>query len=113
LELKFTNKGSTLIMRISGELDHHFADYARNKMDNEILKSTTRNVIFDFSKLVFMDSSGVGVIAGRYKNIARLKGKAAIVCSNKHIKRILEMSGIFKLMPLYDSVDNAVQALNA
>jgi stage II sporulation protein AA (anti-sigma F factor antagonist) len=102
-----------LIIRISGELDHHFADYARNKMDNEILKSTTRNVIFDFTKLVFMDSSGIGVIAGRYKNIKRLRGKSVIVCTNKHIRKILEMSGIFRLMPLYDSIDSAVQELNA
>lgn len=111
MEVKFIKKGSTLIIKLSGELDHHYSEYARDKMDGEILKSTTRNVILDFSELTFMDSSGIGVVAGRYKNISRLNGKMLIVCDNNQVIRILEMSGIFKIVPLFSNLDEAIDEL--
>jgi len=111
LHIKFTNRGTTLIIRINGELDHHTAEYVRQKIDSEILKSTTRNIIFDFSELSFMDSSGIGVIIGRYKNIRKLNGKAAVVNINDQIMRILSMSGILKIIPVYKNLDDAVSAL--
>lgn len=111
MDIRFSNKGTTLIVSVSGELDHHYSEYARQKIDGEIMKATTRNVVFDFSRLGFMDSSGIGVIAGRYKNISKLNGKAVIVCSNTQINRILEMSGILRLMPAYGTLDEAVKTL--
>jgi stage II sporulation protein AA (anti-sigma F factor antagonist) len=111
LEIRFTNRGSTLIATFIGELDHHFAEYARNKIEREILKATTRNVIFDLSGLSFMDSSGIGVLVGRYANIRKLGGRAAIICRNQKILHILEISGILKLMAIYEELDHAVSAL--
>lgn len=113
MNIKFSNRGSTLIAMFAGELDHHYAEYARNKIEGELLKATTKNVIFDFSGLTFMDSSGIGVIAGRYSNIMKLGGKAAIICKNQKIYRILELSGILKLIPVYESVDYAVNAIRS
>lgn len=111
MHIKFTNRGTTLIIGIKGELDHHTAEYVRQKIDSEILKSTTRNIVFDFSELSFMDSSGIGVIIGRYKNILKLNGKAAVVNISDQIMRILSMSGILKIIPVYKSLDDAVSAL--
>lgn len=111
MQIKFTSKGSTLIISISGEIDHHSAEYARQKIDAEILKATTKNIIFDFSKLGFMDSSGIGIIIGRYKNIRKLNGKAAIAGTNPHIRRILDISGVLKVVPAYDNVTDAVNIL--
>lgn len=111
MDIRFSNKGTTLIVGMAGELDHHYSEYARNKIDGEIMKTTTKNVIFDFSKLGFMDSSGIGVIAGRYRNINKLDGKAVIVCRNPQISRMLEMSGILRLIPAYETLDAAVKAL--
>jgi stage II sporulation protein AA (anti-sigma F factor antagonist) len=111
LRIKFSSRGTTVIIGILGELDHHSAEYARQKIDAEILKSTTRNIIFDFSKLSFMDSSGIGIIMGRYKNIRKLNGMAAIINTNTHIKRLLEMSGVLKLIPIYHNIDEAVTVL--
>lgn len=113
MQVKFNTKGTTLVVNILGELDHHSAEYVRQKIDSEIIKATTRNLIFDFTKLEFMDSSGIGVIAGRYRNIKKLEGNAAIVSSNKQINRILEMSGIYKIMPVYNSLDLAISSLQA
>ena len=111
MDIKFSNRGSTLIAAFSGELDHHFAEYARNKIEGELLKATTRNVIFDFSGLSFMDSSGIGVIVGRYANIKKLGGKMAIICKNPKIFRILEISGILKLTPVFDDLEYALDSV--
>jgi stage II sporulation protein AA (anti-sigma F factor antagonist) len=113
LNIRFTNRGSTLIASFTGELDHHFAEYARNKIEGELLKATTRDVIFDFSGLSFMDSSGIGVIVGRYANIKKLGGKAAIICRDNKIRRILEISGILKLMSVYENLNSALDALHS
>lgn len=111
MHIKFSNRGTTLIIKVIGELDHHTAEYVRQKIDSEMLKSTTKNIIFDFSELSFMDSSGIGVIIGRYKNIRKLNGKAAVVNTNDQITRILDMSGILKIIPVYKNLDDAVTAL--
>jgi stage II sporulation protein AA (anti-sigma F factor antagonist) len=111
LQIKFANKGTTLVVNVVGELDHHSADHVRQKIDGELLKSTTKNVIFDFSKLSFMDSSGIGVIMGRYKNVNKLGGSMAIVSLNTQINRIIEMSGISKMIPVYESIENAVNKM--
>lgn len=108
LDIRFSNRGTTLIVSLSGELDHHYAEHARVKIDNELMKSTTRNVVFDLNKLGFMDSSGIGVLAGRYKNIQKLGGSMSIVCAGAQIRRILEMSGLLKIIPAYEALDEAV-----
>lgn len=110
MQVKFTNKSTTLIISIIGEVDHHSAEYIRSKIDAEVLKSTNKNIIFDFNKVTFMDSSGIGVIIGRYKTVQKLGGKAAIVNLSEQIRKIFEMSGIFKLMPLYENMGTALNA---
>ncbi|MDF2523318.1 MAG: spoIIAA [Clostridiales bacterium] len=112
LQIRFTNKGNTLVIGITGELDHHSAEYIRQKVDAEMMKATTKNIVFDFSKVSFMDSSGIGVIMGRYKNIIKLSGKTAIINANIQIKRILEMSGILKIIPVYDSINDAMKHIS-
>lgn len=108
MKLKLLNKGTTLVVNIVGELDHHSAEYIRDKIDGEIIKAITKNIIFDFSKVSFMDSSGIGVIMGRFKNVQKLNGKVAIANINIQIKRIFEMSGLSKIIPIYDNIDKAM-----
>lgn len=108
MQVKFTSKGTTLIAIIVGELDHHSAEHIRTKIDNEMMKATVKNLIFDFSKVTFMDSSGIGVIMGRYKNVNKLNGKVMAVNLSEQIKRIFEMSGIQRFIPLYKNIDAAI-----
>lgn len=110
MHLKLQNKGTTLIVSIIGELDHHSTEYIKQRVDGEIIKSTTKNIVFDFSKVSFMDSSGIGVIMGRYKNVENLNGKTAIINVNAQIRRIFEMSGLLRLIPIYDNIDSAISA---
>lgn len=112
MQIKLSKRGTTLIIGVYGELDHHSAEYVRQKVDSEIMRSSTKNIIFDFTKLSFMDSSGIGVIMGRFKNIQKLNGKSVIVNANEQIKRLLEMSGILRIIPMYNTLDEAVAFLN-
>ncbi|MCR4437011.1 MAG: anti-sigma F factor antagonist [Clostridiales bacterium] len=109
MQIKLSNRGTTLIVSILGELDHHSGEDVRNKVDGEIIKSTTKNVIFDFGKVNFMDSSGIGVIMGRFKNIQKLNGKMAVINLSQQIRRIFEMSGLLKFIPVYDNIDSALR----
>lgn len=111
MQLKFSNRGTTLVVTVIGELDHHSAEMLKNKVDSEIMKSSTKNVIFDFGKVGFMDSSGIGTIMGRYKNVRKLNGKLAIVNIGPQIKKILDMSGILKIIDTYDSVESALNKM--
>ena len=72
----------------------------RRRADYEIERHIPRKVIFDFNNVSFMDSAGIGMLLGRYKNTVMLGGKVEIVNVNKNIKKILEMSGILKIIPI-------------
>lgn len=111
MEIKFSNRGSTLVALFVGELDHHYSEYARNKIERELLKATTHNVVFDLTGLSFMDSSGIGVIVGRFINIKKMGGRTAIICRNPKICRILEISGILKLMPVFGDLEHALEMI--
>ncbi len=108
MQIKFLRRGPVLIIGITGELDHHSAEDIKEKIDSQLIKSSTGNVVFDFTKMDFMDSSGIGVILGRYKQIQKLNGKMALAGANDQIMKILEMSGLLKLVPVYDKVDSAI-----
>ncbi len=111
MDVKLLRKGTTLIIRIMEDMDHHSAQYLRQKLDNEIIRATVKNIIFDFSNVNFMDSSGIGVVVGRYKNVQKLNGRAAIVNANPKIMQIFEMSGVLKLIPAYSDLDKAISSL--
>ena len=72
---------NTLIVKIQGELDHHTAEGIRDELDNKLENQRIKNIIFDFSGLHFMDSSGIGVLMGRYKKIAQRNGHCLLYTS--------------------------------
>ena len=108
MKFELARSGNLLIVQVAGELDHHFADEIRMRIDAEIMKPPIRNILFDFNRLSFMDSSGLGMIMGRYKKIKALGGKAWIICNNPNATRILEMSGVFKFIEKCRDVHDAV-----
>lgn len=94
-----------LIFEITEELDHHVVEKMRKRTDYEIQRLMPRNVIFDFSKVKFMDSAGIGLILGRYKQVTNFGGEMKIVNANERIRRILEMSGITKIISVINLDD--------
>lgn len=90
----------TLIINFDGEIDHHSCNEIAMLADNAIKKYLPQKLIFDFKNVNFMDSAGIGMVIGRYKQLMRFGGKAEIVNINDNIKRIFSMVGIFKIIPL-------------
>ncbi len=111
MQISFETINQTLIIKLCEELDHHSSDYIRDKIDSEIVGKNPKNIIFDMSDLNFMDSSGVGVIIGRYKLISSKGGKAAISNMKPQIRRIYEICGLKKIIPNFNSNKSAIEKL--
>lgn len=89
-----------LILKITEELDHHTVEKIRRKADYEIERYIPRKVILDFNQVTFMDSAGIGLILGRYKNINILGGKLELTNVSQQVIKILNMSGLSKLIEI-------------
>lgn len=101
-------KQQNLIIQLNQELDHHIAKMVKKDADNFIDKNQIKNIIFDFSGSQFMDSSGIGVIMGRYKKVAFTGGKVAVVHVGPAVDRILKLSGLYKIVEKYDSLEEMI-----
>ena len=96
--LLYEKKKNTLTVRLTGELDHSVAAGLRAEEDELILDPRIRRLVFDLSDLEFMDSSGIGLIIGRYKLMARRGGTVAVSCPGGRVDQIFEMSGLYQLV---------------
>ena len=101
--------GEAMIIRPKGELDHHYAQEIREKADKIILKGEIRKVIFDFTNVLFMDSSGIGVIMGRYRLMEAIKGSVCAFGANERIKRLIKMSGLSRVITLCPNQHKALE----
>ena len=97
---EFDELDNCLYIQITEEIDHHSTQIIRRKMDNEITRFMPRKVVFDFSKVSFMDSAGIGLLIVRYKLAKMLGGVAEITNTSKSIEKVLEMSGITRIIPI-------------
>lgn len=111
MEISVLIQNKTLIVSLTGELDHHGAKELKDMVEEFIKNRGIQNVIFDLSSLSFMDSSGIGFIVGRYKLISSIGGNVVIVSKNRTIDRLLTMSGIVKLIPTTKSISSALCAV--
>ena len=99
MDVKFKLIDNILYVMLIGELDEYTASYARNILDESIYKYTFGSVVFELSKLDFMDSTGIGVLIGRYKTLSKKNKKTYISKPSKSIEKIFNMSGLFEIMP--------------
>lgn len=82
---------------LEGEIDHHSAKDIREEIDAEVEKIKPDLLIVDFRDVSFMDSSGIGLVMGRYKLINELGGKLLVTNMSNHIERVMKLSGITRL----------------
>jgi len=108
VEVLLNISGKTLIVAVTGDIDHHCAAQIREKIDRTMERQNIKNIIFDFSKVSFMDSSGIGMIIGRYKVAERKQGLVMVCSMTKEVKRIFDISGLGKIISEYDSVAHAM-----
>lgn len=100
MELKFTLKDKNLLVNFDGELDHHTATEVRESIDSEYDSRNARNIVIDLNQLNFMDSSGIGLLMGRYKIASQNGGKLYIKNVSERVEKILKMSGILKIVTI-------------
>lgn len=94
-----------LMIPMPEEVDHYVAEKIRKQADLFLQNEKVEHVVFDFAKTVFMDSSGIGVIAGRYQKIACFGGRVMAVHVSGRIRRILYMSGLQKFVEIMEDVE--------
>ena len=109
MELYLSGKYRTLVVRVSGELDHHATAGIREIVDRELSRTGAMNVAFDLSTITFMDSSGIGMIMGRSKITSALGGRVVVYGASENIKRIISMSGLNNLVTVADSLEDGLK----
>lgn len=104
MEQYFQVKGTSLTILVPSELDHHNAELLKHEADQILSTRNIRRIIFDFGKTSFMDSSGIGMIMGRYKTIRFTGGQVMAIRVNERIRRILTLSGVYKYIDIYEGL---------
>lgn len=87
-----------LMVKLPEEVDHYRAAYICENADRYLIREEVQHVVFDFEDTRFMDSSGIGIIMGRYRKIACFGGKVYVIHVDRQIQRILTMSGLTKVV---------------
>lgn len=108
MEVILNVSGNVLIAELFGELDHHAAAEMRSNIDNAVANYLPKYLVFDFTKVRYMDSSGIGMVLGRYRKMQAAGGKIAIVSCSAALRNILNMAGIFSLVDYWDTKDEAI-----
>jgi len=103
---------NSLIVKIKGELDLLTAETFRNLVERAITREKAQHLILDLEHVDFIDSSGLGVILGRYRRIREQGGNMAIVGVKPHVKRVLELAGILGIVKVYHQTEQALQEVN-
>lgn len=100
MESNYYNDEKLLVLKLTEEIDECTVQKIRRKADYEIERYMPRKVIFDFNSVTFMDSAGIGLIIGRYRIANMLGGTVEIANVTDSIKRVLELSGLLKIIKL-------------
>ena len=102
MQIKAESADRKLVLHLRGELDHHAARPLMLRIARELEYALPLETELDFSGVTFMDSSGIGVIMGRYKRIYMLGGEVCAVHTSERMKKILTMSGVTRIMQIYE-----------
>lgn len=91
-----------LMVSLPEEIDHHNSVEISTKADRFINTNKVSNVVFDFENTTFMDSSGIGILVGRYRKVSNLGGQVFVINANQRIRRSLVLSGMQKLVQIME-----------
>ncbi|SMO41085.1 anti-sigma F factor antagonist [Melghirimyces algeriensis] len=108
LHVDVSHYHNVLLVRLSGELDHHTATDVRERIDRELSKGIYAHLVLNLSDLTFMDSSGLGVILGRYRQVTQMGGKMVLCSVQPSVYRLFELSGMLKILPFCEDEQRAL-----
>ena len=107
LEVNMCVKENTIFTRFNGELDESTVGEIKSKLTEILDKYDIKNIVFNLKRLRFMDSSGIGMIIGKYNQIKPRRGSIILCELNENIERIISMSGLLRICTLRDSEESA------
>ena len=100
MDIKYSSIGEDICAELSGELDEYSAEYVRISLDDLLTKiKNEKKLILDFSKVSFMDSTGIGMLLGRYNKFSKQDINMYIKNPTSYVNRIFEMTGIYQIIP--------------
>ncbi|MCL6557829.1 MAG: STAS domain-containing protein [Firmicutes bacterium] len=108
--LELNTVREVLVAKLSGEIDLKVAGELRRALERALDNSSVRHLVFDFTGVSFIDSTGLGVILGRYKRVASIGGKLGVLGMSPSVRRVLELSGVLRVAQEFDSLSEAVNA---
>ncbi len=97
VKIEIAPEADTVTAILSGEIDHHGAGRLREVIDDSVRRTCPRLLILDFGGVEFMDSSGIGIVLGRYRLMQDMGGKLALRNLPPHIRRVMQVAGISSL----------------
>jgi len=104
-------ENGVLVVSLHGEIDHHAVEQMRTEIEQQLAETRYQGLVISFRNINFMDSSGLGLILGRYRTVTQHGGKMAIAEVNGTLKRVFDMSGLLKILPVYATESDAVRAI--
>ncbi|MGL4336264.1 MAG: anti-sigma F factor antagonist [Turicibacter sp.] len=93
---------TVLYVNLSGELDHHTADQLRSRLNSVMLEHQIRHIVFNLKHLDFMDSSGIGIILGRYNQLKSVNGTVMVIGMKPLVKKVFELSGLTQIIKVIE-----------
>lgn len=97
MNVTIESSGNLMIAYLIGELDHHSAEEIRNKIDKAISYKKPNHLILDFKNISFMDSSGIGLVMGRFRLMQNHHGSVEIRNVTAQTKKIMELAGLGRI----------------
>ena len=98
--VNFETDGKILTLHLYGELDHHYSSLLRVEVDARIKRESPKELWLDFTNMVFMDSSGLGFIMGRLRQMQKKEGTMKLINPNRAVERMINMAGIDKFIEI-------------
>ena len=100
MSVEIKASGDTVTAYLSGELDHHSAKEMREAVDNAVELNMPSKLVLDFKGVSFMDSSGIGLVMGRYRNLIKTGAQLYITGASPQIYKVMKLAGIERLAKL-------------
>ena len=97
MSIRIDNNESIMSVRLEGEIDHHLAKGMREEIDKVAQRTHPSQMILDFKDVTFMDSSGIGLVMGRYRLMEMTNGKLKVVNTSPNIKKVMKLAGLDRL----------------
>jgi len=111
LSVSTTERDDVVIVTVAGEVDVYTAPQLRSALE-ECVAAGQNKIVVDLEGVGFIDSTGLGVLVGQLKALRRVDGSLRIVCSDERILRLLAITGLDQILPLHDTVDAALAAVD-